>query len=92
MPFTYLRILFAASQCVVVGLVINRLIKLIVYIRSGLVTVKYIRQLTNYLYNVSSICSPFVFVDSLVLNTIGFFTTLLSNMRNLDNTSRSYIL
>ena len=53
-PFTYLRILFAACQCASFSLSINLEIKLTACIISGLVAVKYIRLPTMFLYNVGS--------------------------------------
>jgi len=42
-PLMYLKTHFPANQCVVVGLVMNMLSKLTIYIKSSHVAVKYIR-------------------------------------------------
>lgn len=70
----------------------KRATRLKAYIRSGLVTVKYIILPTICLYAVESIFNPLASLVSLHLGTIGFFTTEQFCKLNLSRIVFAFIL
>lgn len=91
-PFKYLMILLATNQYDIVGIDMYLLIRLTPYIKSGRVTVKYMRIPTTCLKSIVSnlLLSPSF--DIFVPATMGFLTELLLAISNLLNTSQAYLL
>lgn len=71
--FKYLNTLFATCKCNSVGLAMNLLMRHIIYIKSSLVAIRYIRLPTNCLYMVAFTLAPSSFISHDILHTITLF-------------------